>query len=140
MRRSVNENILRLDVSVTDALCMDVSDTTEQLVRVNLDKDVWDHLLHLQVLLHDSVDCIRNIVHDHIQIHLVWLVTICIERLPHFYVVRVVKHLQNGEFSVFVPLVLEHLLDGYCLTRLCDRGLEHHSKRAVPDNFLRVVG
>ena len=140
MRRGVHEDVLGLDVSMADALCVDVRDSAEQLVRIELDQDVWDHLLHLEVLLHDSVDSVGNIVHDHIQIHLVGLVAISVERLPHFHVVRVVEHLQDRELSVLVPLVLEHFLDGDGLASLCNRGLEHHSEGAVANDFLRVVG
>jgi hypothetical protein len=47
MSLGVAENILRLDVSVTDALGMDVGDRSEQLVAVKLDNQVGHHLLHL---------------------------------------------------------------------------------------------
>ena len=51
-----------------------------------------------------------------------------------------VKHLENGEFSVFVPLVLENLLDGHGLAGFGDGSLEHHSEGTVTDDFLSVVG
>ena len=51
-----------------------------------------------------------------------------------------VEHFQNLELSVLVPLVLEDLFDGNCLASLRNSGLEDHSKRAIADNLLRIVG
>jgi len=64
---------------MTDALGMNVGYGSEQLVRVKFHQQVWHHLLHLQVLLHYSVCCIRDEVHHHIQVDFFGLVTIGIE-------------------------------------------------------------
>ena len=66
MGGSVAENVLRLDVSMANALGMDVCYRSEQLVRVEFYKEVWHHLLHFEVLLHYSVGCVWDIVHDYI--------------------------------------------------------------------------
>ena len=66
MALGVDEDVLGFDVSVADALCVDVRNGAEQLVGVNLDEQVWDHLLHLQVLFHDTVGGIWDVVHHHI--------------------------------------------------------------------------
>jgi len=47
--------------------------------------------------------------------------------------------LQNLELSVFVPLVLEDLLDGYCLPSLSYGCLKYNPKRSISDNLLSIV-
>ena len=136
----VDEDVLGLDVSVADALGVDVGDGAEELVGVELDEDGRHHLLHLEVLLHDAVDGLGDVVHDHVQVHFVRLLATCQEVLAHLDAVGVVQHFQNLQFSVLVALVLEHLLDGHGLARLSDRGLEHHAEGALTDDLLRVVG
>ena len=49
------------------------------------------------------------------------------------------EHLEDLEFSILVPLVLEDLLDGYGLTRLRDSRLEYHAEGAIADNFLSII-
>lgn len=71
---------------------MDISNRSEHLIGVEFDEKGWNHLLHLQVLLHHSVDSIRYEIHDDIEIDFIRLVPVCVERLPHFDTVRVVKH------------------------------------------------
>ena len=51
-----------------------------------------------------------------------------------------VEHLKNLQFSVLVPLVLEHLLDGDCFASLCDRGLKDNSKRAISNDLFGIIG
>ena len=140
MGACVNENVLGLDVSMADTFGVNVRNATEHLVRVKLDEQIWYHLFHLEVLFHYSVTGVGYVVHYHIQIDLLGLVSICVERLPHFDAVRVVKHFQNLQFSVLVSLVLEHLFDGHSLTSLCDCCLEYYTEGPIPDNFLSVVG
>lgn len=79
MRAGIYENILGLDVSMADALGMDVGDRAQQLVRVDLHKQVRDHLLHLQILFHHTVRRVGDVVHHHIQVYLVFLVTASVE-------------------------------------------------------------
>ena len=78
---------------MTDSLSVNVGDRSEKLVGVDLDNKVWHHLFHLQVLLHYAVSRVRDVVHDYIEVNLVWFVTICVERLSHLNTVWVMKHL-----------------------------------------------
>ena len=113
---------------MADALGVYVGDRAEQLVGVELDQEVRHHLLHLEVLLHHTVGCVWDVVHNNVQIDFVRLVSISVERLPHFDTVRVVQHFQDLELSVFVPFVLEYLLDGHCLSRLRNGCFEDDSE------------
>lgn len=68
-----------------------------------------------------------------------YLIPISVEVMPHFYAERMMEHFQYLELPVFVSFVLEHLLDGYCLTSLCDHCFEHNSERAIANNLFSVV-
>lgn len=91
-------------------------------------------------LLHHSVRCVGDVVHHHIQIHLIWLVSVSVEGLSHFHAIGVMEHFQNGQLSVFVPLVLENLLDSHGFPSFCDRCFENHTEGSVSDDLLSVVG
>ena len=96
-------------------------------------------MLHFMELFHHAVGCIRNIVHHHIQIDLFRLLTICVERLPHLHAIGVMKHFQNGEFSILIPFVLKNFLNSNSLAGLCNSCFEHNSKGSVSDDFLGIV-
>ena len=50
-----------------------------------------------------------------------------------------VEHLEDLKLSILVPLVLEDLLDGYCLARLRNSRFETHTEGAIADNFLSII-
>lgn len=90
MSLGVAENILRLDVSVTDSFGVDVGDGSQQLVAVEFDNQVGHHLLHLQVVLHDAVGRILDIVHNYVEVYFIRLITVSVKGLAHFDTVRMV--------------------------------------------------
>lgn len=139
VRLSVAKNILRLDVSVANTLGVNVGDRPHKLVRIQLNDKWRNHLLHFKVLLHHSVGGVWNVVHHDVEVDLVGFVAVRVEALPHLHAVRVMQHLQDGQLSVLVSLVLEYFLDGHCLSRLGYRCLEHNTKRSISDDFLGVV-
>ena len=128
MGTGVAQNVLWLDVSMADALCMDVGNRPHELIRVEFDYQIWNHLLHLEVLLHYSIGGIRNVVHHHIEVNLIGLFSISIEALPHFDTVGMMKHLQDRQLSVLIPLILKHLLDCHGFCCLGNGCLENHTK------------
>jgi hypothetical protein len=136
---SVAQNILRLDVSVTDSFGVDVGDGSQQLVAVEFDNQVGHHLLHLQVVLHDAVGRILDVVHDHVEVDLIRFVAISVKGLAHFDTVRMVEHLEDLEFSVLVALILENFFDGDSLTGLSDGGFEYNPEGTISDDLLGVV-
>ena len=113
---------------MADALGVNVSDRAQKLVGVELDEQVWHHLLHFEILLHDAVRCVRDVVHHDIEIDFLRLVTVSVERLAHFDTVRVVQHFEDLQLSVLVSLVLEHFLDCHCLACFRNSRFENHSK------------
>lgn len=124
---------------MTNAFSVDVGDGSEELVGVKFDNEVGDHLFHFEILFHDFVDGVGDVVHDDVQVDLVGFVAVGIKVLPHFDAVRVVKQFQDLQLSVLVPLVLEHLLYSHHFRRLRNRRLKHHSERPIPNDLLRIV-
>jgi hypothetical protein len=52
----------------------------------------------------------------------------------------VVEFLHNGKFSIFITPILEHFLNGDCLTCLVALGFIHGAERTLSDNFVSDVG
>ena len=85
-------------------------------------------LLHLIVMLEDPKNGLRYVVHDHIQVNLIWFVTLSIERMLKCDNIWVIKLFHDLQFSILVPLVLIHFFDGYLLAILIDSCLEDNPK------------
>ena len=128
MRVHIAQDVLWLNVSVTNSLCVDIGDGSHQLVRVELDDKVGYLLFHFMELLHYSIGRVWNIIHNHVQVDLIGLVSVGVEALPHFDTVGVMEHLQDGELSILVSFVLKHFLNSYGLTSFGNSGLKHHTE------------
>lgn len=139
MAVGVHKHVLGLNVSVADALGVDVCDRAQQLVRVQFYQQIGHLLLHFEVLLHNFVNGVGDEVHDDVEVDLLSLVSIGVEVLPNLDTVLVVQQLQYLQLSVLVALVLENLLDGHGLARLCDRCFKDHPEGARTNDFLCVV-
>lgn len=139
MRVGVYQNILRFNVSVADTNGMNVGNRSNELIRIEFDEKRRNHLLHFHVLLHDSVQCVGNKIHHHVQIYLIWLLSVCVEELTHLDAVGMMKSFENLEFTVLVALILEHFFNSHCLTSFRNCCLEYDTERTVSNNFLRIV-
>jgi hypothetical protein len=73
MDSRIDQEILRLDVSVANSEGVDVSESAVALVGVKFDEQDLYWLLHFIIVLEHSVDCLRDIVHYHIEIDLIFL-------------------------------------------------------------------
>ena len=91
-------------------------------------------------MLQDPEHCLGHIVHDNVQINLIWLVTLSIESMLERDDIGVIKFLHYLQFSILVPLILVHLLDGYLFAILVHSRLEHNTERPVTHNTVSVVG
>lgn len=139
MALRVHEHVLGLDVSVANSESMNVGNRPHQLVSIELDDQVRNHLLHFDVVLHDFVNRFGDEVHHHIQILLIRLVSVCVKILFHLNTEGVVEHFEDLELSVFVALVLEDLFDGHGLSGLCDHCFENHTERSVAYDLFCVI-
>jgi hypothetical protein len=77
---------------VANTLGVNVGDRPHELPGIEFNNDVGDLLLHFVKLLHYSVRRIWDVVHYHVQVHLVWLVSVCVEALTHFNAVWMMQH------------------------------------------------
>lgn len=139
MSTCVNQDVLWLNVTMTNAFGMNIGNRTQQLIGVKLDQKIRNHLLHFQILLHYTIGRIWNVVHDDVQINFIWFVPVCVERLAHLNAVGVMQHFENCQLAVLVALVLENLFNGHSFACFSNNGLEHHTERTITDNLLRVV-
>ena len=64
MRCWVNQQVLRLDISVANTHGVDVSKGSESLVSIKLHQKIWNRLLHLVVMLEHTVYSFRDVVHN----------------------------------------------------------------------------
>lgn len=128
MSASIAQNVLWFNISVADALSVNVSNRPHKLIRVQLDYKIGDHLFHFEVLFHYSVCGIRNVVHHDVEVNLIWLVSICVEALSHFDAIRMMKHLKNRKLPILISLILEYFLDGNSLCSFCNGCLKYHTK------------
>ncbi len=110
------------------------------MIRVQLDQKRRDHLFHFHILFHNSVESIRNKVHYDIKIYLLWLFSISVEKLAHFYTIRMVKDFQNFELTVLVSFILKNFFNSYSLPSFCDCRFKYDSKWAISNDLLGVIG
>jgi hypothetical protein len=69
----IKQQVLWFYVSMTDTQRMDVSQTPEELVHVQLDETYRNCLLRFTVMTSHFVDRLRNKLQDQVQKHLIFL-------------------------------------------------------------------
>ena len=89
----ITENVLRLDISVTNTFGVNICNRSHQLVGVQLHNQVWYLLLHFEVLFHYSIGSVGNKVHDNVKIDFFGLISIGVEALSHFDAIWMMEHL-----------------------------------------------
>mmetsp|Transcript_6086 Transcript_6086/g.17155 ORF Transcript_6086/g.17155 Transcript_6086/m.17155 type:complete len:342 (+) Transcript_6086:192-1217(+) len=140
VRVAVHEEVLRLDVAVADPHSVDVRTGAAHLVGVQLHEDVRHRLLHLDVMLHDTVNRVAAVLHHHVEVGLARLIPGCVEGMLQLHHIGVTQLLHDLQLAVLVPLVLEHLLDGHGLPGLDHLSLVHDPEGPAAQHALRVVG
>lgn len=116
---------------------MDVGQAPEQLVHVQLDINHGQGLFGSAVVSGHSVDSLRNVIQNQIQIHLIFLVSTGVEEVAQADYVAVVQLPHDLQLPILKPLVLQDLLDGHHLSGVAEFGLVDYAERAVADD-LRV--
>ena len=86
----VNQDILWLNITMTNTASMNVADASEHLISVHLYQKIRYWLLHLYIMSHNAIDCVRDVVHNDVQVNFILLFTLCEESMFHFYYIRVV--------------------------------------------------
>mmetsp|Transcript_12686 Transcript_12686/g.54479 ORF Transcript_12686/g.54479 Transcript_12686/m.54479 type:complete len:328 (-) Transcript_12686:173-1156(-) len=139
VRPRVHQQVLGLDVAVTDPAAVDVGQRPGHLVRVELHQHVRHPLRGLRVHLAQPVHGVRHKLEHEVQVHLLLLVR-AVEAVLQADNVRVVQDAHDLQLAVLETLILQHLLDRDDVARLHARRLEHHAEGAIPDNLDSLVG
>ena len=79
------------------------------------------------------------VVHHHVEVDLIGLVSLRIECMLQSNHIWVVQFLHNLQFTILVSLILVYLLDGHLIIILIDCGLEDDTKRAIAYDSISIV-
>ena len=161
MRLNVHQQVLRLDIPVTDALAVDVRQRPEHLVHVQLDQEDRHALVRPHIMLVDLVHGVGNVLEDQVEVQVV-RVSVGrrlvrsrlgrrgrrryrrrparrVETVLQQHHVGMVQLSYDLQLPVLEPPVLEHLLYRHNLVRIDALRLEHHPKRSITHNFQGLV-
>mmetsp|Transcript_63337 Transcript_63337/g.137841 ORF Transcript_63337/g.137841 Transcript_63337/m.137841 type:complete len:275 (-) Transcript_63337:140-964(-) len=136
---AIHKQVLRLDVTMTDADCVDIGTRSTHLVRIKLHEDVRNWLFHLVVVLHHAIDSVGAVFHHNVQVRLPRFVARRVKGMLQLHHVWMPQLLHDLKLTIFVPFVLKHLFDRDRLARLDDLRLVDDTKRAATKNALCVV-
>ena len=137
-RRWVAEQVVRLDVAVADAACVNVLQRAKRLAQVGLDVIDVEAACALVVLQCDGADRLWKIVHHQVQERLILLAPGLFEVVPQAHHILVLHHLHHLQLAIVVPPVEHHLFDGDDLAVLAACSPDD-AKGAVAHHLLQVV-
>lgn len=140
MSRWIDKQVLRLDVSVADTQSVNVGKRSKHLVGIQFDEQLWNRLLHFDIVSHNSVHCLGNVIHDNIEVHFIRLVASRVKGMLHRDYVGMEQLFHYLKFSVLVALVLVDLLNSDALASLCNSCLVDDSKRSISNDSLSIIG
>lgn len=90
---------------------MQVSQRSKALVNIELDEEHGNWLLHLTIMLKNSVNGLWHVVHDHIQVNFILLFSLSVKRVSERDHVRVEEFTHDLQFPILVSLILVNFLD-----------------------------
>ena len=123
MALRIDKQVLGLDVPVAVAERVDVGEGAETLVGVQFDEEYGHGLLHFIVVLENAIDCLRDVVHDDVQVDLILFVSLGVKGMLECDHIRVLQFFHDLQLSILVPLVLVDLLNRNDFTSLSPRSL-----------------
>lgn len=135
----VNKQILRLDISVANTQRMDISQGPEHLVGIHLYQKDGNALLHFDIVPHNSINGLWDVIHDYIEVYLIGLISTCVEGMLHLDNIGMEQFLHNLKFSVFISFILVDLLNGDDFTGLRNSCLVNDSKGSVSNNSFSII-
>lgn len=111
----VQEQILRLDVTMADADRVNVRERAEKLIHVKLDLEDWHWLFELDIMSAGAIYGLGDKLEDEIEVYFVFLFTIRIKEGSEFDDVWMADETHDLELTVLETFVLEYFLDCYLL-------------------------
>ena len=134
-RVRVEEQVLRLDISMADALRVDVGKASKQLVHVQLDEGPRDGLLAFRVLSCHLVHCFRDELEHEVEVYFVLLLSRRVEKIHEFDDVAVLEAAHDLKLAILETLVLQDLFDRHHLSSFTEFGLVHNTEAAIADDL-----
>ena len=119
---------------------MNISQGFKSLVSIELHQNYRHILLHFVVVFEDAEDRLWNIVHYHVEVNLIRLITLSIKCMFQRYHIWMDKLFHDLELSIFIALVLIHLFNSNLLIIFIDRCLKNYTEAAIANNSIGVVG
>ena len=119
---------------------MNISQGFKSLVSIELHQNYRHILLHFVVVFEDAEDRLWNIVHYHVEVNLIRLITLSIKCMFQRYHIWMDKLFHDLELTIFIALVLIHLFNSNLLIIFIDRCLKNYTEAAIANNSIGVVG
>ena len=119
---------------------MNISQGFKSLVSIELHQNYGHILLHFVVVFEDAEDRLWNIVHYHVEVNLIRLITLSIKCMFQRYHIWMDKLFHDLELTIFIALVLIHLFNSNLLIIFIDRCLKNYTEAAIANNSIGVVG
>ena len=95
MTTGINKKILGFDISMSNSKGVNIANSSQHLVRVQLNQQVWSWLLQSTVVSHYSIHRVWDEVHDDVKVDLLRSFSLGEESMLHPHNVGVVQLLQN---------------------------------------------
>lgn len=118
MAGRINQQIQWLDVPMNVAFPMNIEESPDQLITIQLHKQRVHRLVEQLELVDDPRDRHGNVVHHNVKYALIGLLSLSEEGMLHLYNVRVFHVFEHRQLSILVLLYLFSLL--YLLHQLLD--------------------
>jgi hypothetical protein len=115
VRFRIDEQVGRFDVPVADTHGVDVGEGTEQLIGVELHKDLGDELSLLLYDFERTLHCFRYIFHHDVQVVFISFFSLREKSILQLNNIAVIQLLHNEHLPILVPHILEHFLDRHFL-------------------------
>lgn len=119
---------------------MNISQGPKTLICVQFDQNHWHLFFAFVVMLQNTEDRLLYVVHDDVEIDLIFLIALRVEGMPELNDVGVKEFLHYLELPVLIPFVLVHFFDRHFLIGFVHNGLEHDAEGAVSNYALRIIG
>ena len=116
-----------------------VSKRPKTLISVQFDQNHWNLFFAFVVVFQNAENCLLHVVHDDVQVDLVFLVALCIEGMFELNDVWMLELLHYLQFSILIPFVLVNFFDCNFLICFVHDCLEHHPEGSVSNDTLRIV-
>ena len=119
---------------------MNISQGFKSLVSIELHQNYRHILLHFVVVFEDAEDRLWNIVHYHVEVNLIRLITLSIKCMFQRYHIWMDKLFHDLELTIFIALVLIHLFNSNLLIIFINCCLKNYTEAAIANNSIGVVG